>query len=250
MHNMKVVPVIQARMGSSRLPGKVMLPLNCDHVLEHDVRRVASADRVDEVVVATSEEKQDDIVERYAEREGAHVHRGSEDDVLGRMYEAASERDADVVVRVTADCPLVSPDQIDYAVGKLLGGGFDNVSSIVERTFPRGLTTEAFTFESFSEVEETSDEPHQREHVTPYYYENPGEFELYNVTSDEVFDEEFLHNRTDLRLTLDEADDYELLRRIYEGVEYNGTMEIPDAVRYVDEEGIGEINQHVKQKKV
>ena len=105
MHNMKVVPVIQARMGSSRLPGKVMLPLNCDHVLEHDVRRVASADRVDEVVVATSEEKQDDIVERYAEREGAHVHRGSEDDVLGRMYEAASERDADVVVRVTADCP-------------------------------------------------------------------------------------------------------------------------------------------------
>ena len=112
------------------------------------------------------------------------------------------------------------------------------------------MTTEAFTFESFSEVEETSDEPHQREHVTPYYYENPGEFELYNVTSDEVFDEEFLHNRTDLRLTLDEADDYELLRRIYEGVEYNGTMEIPDAVRYVDEEGIGEINQHVKQKKV
>lgn len=82
----KVVSVIQARMGSSRLPGKVMLPLDCDHVLEHGVRRVSSADRVDEVVVATSEKKQDDIVARYAEREGAGVYRGSEEDVLGKNY--------------------------------------------------------------------------------------------------------------------------------------------------------------------
>jgi spore coat polysaccharide biosynthesis protein SpsF len=112
------------------------------------------------------------------------------------------------------------------------------------------LTTEAFTFESFKEVEEASDERHHREHVTPYYRENPDEFDLYNVTSDEVFEEEFLHDRTDLRLTLDEADDYELLRRIYEGVEYDGIIDVTDAVRYVDEKRLSEINQHVEQKKV
>jgi spore coat polysaccharide biosynthesis protein SpsF len=237
-------------MGSSRLPGKVMLPLDCDHVLEHDVRRVVSADKVDKVVVATSEGKQDDIVARYAERAGASVYRGSEDDVLGRMYEAAREHDADVVVRVTADCPLVSVKYIDEAVERLLSDGLDYVSGLMERTFPRGTESEIFSFESFREVEEASDEPGQREHVTPHFYENPDKFDLYNVTSDEVFNEDFLQDRTDLRLTLDEADDYELLRRVYEGVEYDEVLDIADAVRYVDGNGLSHINEHVEQKKV
>lgn len=237
-------------MGSSRLPGKVMLPLGCGHVLEHDIRRVSSADNVDEVIVATSEEKQDDIVARYAEHSGASVYRGSEEDVLGRMYEAALEHDADVVVRVTADCPLVSVKYIDEAIKKLLSNGLDYVSGLIERTFPRGTESEVFTFESFREVEEASDEPRQREHVTPYFYENPDEFNLYNVTSDEVFDAEYLQDRTDLRLTLDESDDYELLRRVYQEVEYDEILDIADAVQYVDENGLSKINEHVRQKKV
>jgi len=247
---MTVVSVIQARMGSSRLPGKVMLPLDCDHVLEHDIRRASSADNVDEVVVATSDEKQDDMVARYAERAGAGVYRGSEEDVLGRMYEAARERDADVVVRVTADCPLVSVEYIDKAVDRLLSGGYDYVSGLLDRTFPRGTESETFTFDSFREVERGSDEPREREHVTPYYRENPDEFELYNLTSDEVFTEGFLHDRTDLRLTLDEADDYELMRRIYEGVGYDEIPEVRDAVRYADENGLTELNENVEQKTV
>jgi spore coat polysaccharide biosynthesis protein SpsF len=226
-----------------------MFPLDCDHVLEHDVCRVLSTDTVDEVVVATSDGKQDDIVARRAESAGASVHRGSEEDVLLRMYEAALKHEADIVVRVTADCPLVSPKFIDTAVCNIIRNKFDYVSARSPRTFPRGLTGGVFTFESFEEVESLSEEPRQREHVTPYYYENPDEFDLYNVTSDEVFDEDFLQGRTDLRLTLDEADDYELLRRVYEGVDYDEILDVADAVRYVDENGLKEINEHVEQKK-
>jgi len=244
--DLTTVACIQARMGSSRLPGKMMLPLDGPHVLEHDVRRVAAADSVDEVVVATSDEQQDDIVARYAASEGASVYRGSEDDVLSRMYEAAREHDADIVVRVTGDNPLVSPEFIDRSVQELVARGSDCVSARLKQTFPYEITTETFTFDSFETVEAASDQPHQREHVTPYYYEHPDEFDLYNVTSDQLFNEEFLHDRTDIRLTLDEADDYEVFRRIYEGVEYDEIIDMADAVRYVDTERLVEINQHLQ----
>jgi spore coat polysaccharide biosynthesis protein SpsF len=244
--DLKTVACIQARMGSSRLPGKMMLPLDGSHVLQHDVRRVTAADSVDEVVVATSDKKQDDIVARYATREGASVFRGSEDDVLGRMYAAAREHDADIVVRVTGDNPLVSPEFIDVSVQELVDCGSDCVSARLERTFPYEITTETFTFDSFETVEAASDQPHQREHVTQYYYENPEEFDLYNVTSEQLFAEASLQNRTDLRLTLDEADDYEVFRQIYEGVEYDEIVDVADAVHYVDTEELAEINKHIQ----
>jgi spore coat polysaccharide biosynthesis protein SpsF len=250
VENVKVVACIQARMGSSRLPGKVMLPLDGSHVLEHDVRRVAFADSIDQIVVATTDKKRDDIITRYAQRVGASVYRGSEDDVLERMYEAANEHNADVVVRATGDNPLVSPDFIDTAVEELLDSEVDYVSAHLERTFPCEVTVEAFTFESFSEIEAASDQPHQREHVTPYYYENPDDFNLHNVTSDDIFDKEYLRDRTDLRLTLDEADDYELLRRIYDEIEYDEIVDLAEAVEYIDQNELMEINQHVSQKSI
>jgi len=250
VENVKVVACIQARMGSSRLPGKVMLPLDGSHVLEHDVRRVAFANSIDQIVVATTDKKRDNIITQYAQRAGASVYRGSEDDVLERMYEAANEHNADVVVRATGDNPLVSPDFIDTAVEELLDGEVDHVSAHLERTFPCEVTVETFTFGSFSEIEAASDQPHQREHVTPYYYENSGDFNLHNVKSDNVFDEGNLHDRTDLRLTLDEADDYELLRRIYDEIEYDEIVDLAEAVEYIDQNELMAINQHVNQESV
>jgi spore coat polysaccharide biosynthesis protein SpsF len=131
-------------------------------------------------------------------------------------------------------------------VQELVDCGSDCVSARLERTFPYEITTETFTFDSFETVEAASDQPHQREHVTQYYYENPEEFDLYNVTSEQLFAEASLQNRTDLRLTLDEADDYEVFRRIYEGVEYDEIVDVADAVRYIDSEGLAEINQHIQ----
>lgn len=247
---MKVVGVIQARMGSSRLPGKVMLPLAGEHVIEHDVARVRAASNVDETVVATTTHSRDDIVDRYASRGGASVFRGSESDVLGRMFGAARRANANIVVRVTADCPLVAPEIIDTVVDRLRETGAEYTCTTIKRTFPRGLGVDAFTLRSFEIVEEQAHEPYEREHVVPYYHEHPEQFDIEMVTSQDVYAESEYQDRTDLRLTLDEADDYELLRRVYEEVEWHGILEARDAIDYIDQNDIGRLNKHVEQKSV
>lgn len=235
-------------MGSTRLPGKMMLPLERSHVLTHDIQRVQEADTIDEVVVATSTKTADDIVARYANRAGATVFRGSEDDVLDRMFSAATEANAETVVRITGDCPLIDWDVIDAVVDRLATENVDYCSNTVERTFPRGLDVEAFSYESFKHIHENAKEPHHREHVTPYYRENDDQFNLASVTSEEIFDEAWMQDRTDLRLTLDEADDYELLREVYNRVEYEDTLPIRDAVSVIDDRDLHKLNADVTQK--
>jgi spore coat polysaccharide biosynthesis protein SpsF len=225
-----------------------MLPLDGDHVLTHDIRRTDSAEIVDEVVVATSTETADDIVARYASRAGATVFRGSESNVLDRMFRAAAQADADVVVRLTADCPLIAPDVIDGVVARLDETRVDYAANILERTFPRGLDVEAFTFESFERVHEESTEPHHREHVTPYYREREDQFTYASVTSAAVFDNPRMQDRTDIRLTLDEADDYELLRRVYEDLDWSDGLDIRDVVDHIDANDLAELNRNVEQK--
>ncbi|MDL0131503.1 glycosyltransferase family protein [Halobacterium salinarum] len=242
------VAVIQARMGSTRLPGKVLLPLDCDHVLSHDIRRVSAAETVDSVVVATSTETADDAIEQFGSIRGIDTHRGSEKNVQQRLYEVASAHDADTILRITADCPLIDPKTIDTVVSRVNEGRAEYASNTTHRTFPRGLDVEAFTYESFENVVSAATTQAEREHVTPYYRNNPEEFELVNVTSDEVFDEEQYIDRTDLRLTLDEAADYRLLKRIYDELKYSGTIPIQKAIDHVDDEGLSELNEAVRQK--
>lgn len=241
--------IVQARIGSTRLPGKVLFPLNCDHVLVHVVNRVAAADTIDDVIVATSTLKRDDVVARVADRAGATVHRGSETDVLGRMFEAATEAKADKVVRITADCPLVPPAVIDAVVEQLHSGSTDYVSNTVKRTFPRGFDVEAFTYESFEHVEAMSTIEAAREHVTVAYRERK-EFDTDTIRSTEVFDDPSLHNRTDLRLTLDVGADYDLLSQVYGNVPFDGILPVKAAVRYVDDHGLAQLNDQVEQKSV
>lgn len=245
---MKTAAIIQARMGSTRLPGKVMLPLDGSHVLTHDVQRVRKADTVDEVIVATSTETADDIVARYADDAGATVFRGSEDDVLDRVFSAATDANAETVVRITGDCPLIDADVINTMVNRLAAEEIDYCSNTFERTFPRGLDVEAFTYESFECVYENAKEPHHREHVTTYYRENDDQFDLVSVTSEEIFDESWMQDRADIRLTLDEADDYELLREVYDQVKYEHILSIKDAVSIIDDQDLHKLNADVKQK--
>jgi spore coat polysaccharide biosynthesis protein SpsF len=245
---MSVLTVIQARTGSTRLPGKVMYPLNGKPVLTHVIERVRAVDAVDRTVVATSTEPPDEVVEACASRAGAGVVRGSEADVLGRFERVVEEHDPDTLVRVTADCPLLSPTVLDSVVERLQQSSADYSSNTLERTFPRGLDVEAFTAESFATVAEEATEPHHREHVTPYYHEREDHFERVSVTAEGVFAEEWLQNHTDLRLTLDEPADYELLRRVYAEVPHGGLLDVRDAIRHVDENGLGELNEHVEQK--
>ena len=244
------IAVIQARTGSTRLPGKVMYPLDGQQTIAHVVDRVRSANEVDETLVATSTEPSDDVLEEYVPRFGAEVLRGSESNVLSRFERAVEQYDPDVVVRVTGDCPLVSPRFIDAIVDRIRTDDIDYVCAGLDRTFPRGVTCEAFTADSFDRVTKAAREPRHREHVTPYYREHPEEFELYNFRSSALFDEEWLQNRTDLRLTLDEADDYHLLETVYREIDYKGILDVRDAIRYIDENGLATINQDVEQKSV
>jgi spore coat polysaccharide biosynthesis protein SpsF len=235
-------------MGSTRLPGKVMLPLAGDHVLARDIRRVAVAETLDDVVVATSNKKADDIVAQYAKREGATVYRGDEKDVLERILRAAMQASADRIVRITGDCPLVSPSVIDSVVRRHSEAEAEYCSNVLKRTFPRGLDVEVVSGTSLKSVESIATESRYREHVTLYYHDNPSQFALANITSDEVFDEPWMQDRTDLRLTLDEADDYEVLREIYDNVPFDDIVDVKDAIRYVDEHDLMEINENVAQK--
>jgi spore coat polysaccharide biosynthesis protein SpsF len=249
--NDRVVAVVQARMGSTRLPGKVLLPLAGEHVLTHDVRRLRAAETVDEVVVATSDERRDDAVARAAERAGAAVSRGSETDVLGRLHDAAHAHDADVVVRATGDDPLVAPAAVD-AVARAIAAGADYAANTLERTFPQGLVVEAVSAPSFDRVERASTEPHQREHVTQYYLEHPELFDRRNVVWSDVFDWTPALGRGEVRLALDEPADYELLRRVYDAVDPDdrGVVPVRAAVDHVAAAGIAGLNRHVEQTAV
>ena len=248
---MHVVAVIQARTGSTRLPGKVLYPLDGEHVLTHDVRRLRAAETVDEVVVATSTSDPDDAVAEAAERADATVYRGSESDVLGRMYGAAEEAGAGVVVRATGDDPLVSPAAVD-AVAEAVASGADYAGNTIDRTFPQGLIIEAVSMSSLRAVESTATEPHHREHVTQYYLEHPDSFERRNVVWSDVYGWEPALGRDEVRLALDEPADYELLRRVYDGVEYDerGILPVRSAIEYVDREGLASVNLAVEQTKV
>jgi len=245
-----ITAIIQARIGSTRLPGKVMYPLDGQPALEHVVTRTAHADSVTDVVIATSTEPQDGVIAQYAPTFGADVIRGSESNVLSRFERAVEEYDPDVVLRITGDCPLISPTFIDAAIERIQTENVDYACAGLDRTFPRGVTCEAFTAESFEQMSDRSNEPRHQEHVTPYYREHPEEFDLYNIESSEVFEEEQFQNRTDLRLTLDEPADYQLLETVYREIDQQGLLTVRDAIEYIDENRLGTINQHVEQKSV
>lgn len=208
---MKTVAIVQARMGSTRLPGKVLLPLLGEPVLSRVMRRTARASRLDEVVVATSGDRSDDPIVELAEREAWPVVRGSADDLLDRYMLAARTHEADVVVRITSDCPLIDPEVIDRTVEAFAAGDCDYASTALEpRTFPRGLDVEVISRETLARAWQEDGDPAWREHATPYIYRHPELFRLCAVTADEDHSEQ--------RWTIDTPADYELVRRIYDAL--------------------------------
>jgi spore coat polysaccharide biosynthesis protein SpsF len=181
-----VVAIVQARMGSSRLPGKVLLNLGSRPVLDWVVTRLERASTVGAVVVATSRKPADDAIEAICRQRGWALFRGSEEDVLDRYYEASLSYPCDVVVRVTADCPLVDPGIVDEVVRAVWRSpAADYASNVIDpRTFPRGLDVEAFTPDALAAAWR-QDRSGWREHVTPFLYRNPDRFRLRRVAHPE-----------------------------------------------------------------
>lgn len=233
-------------MGSTRLPGKVMKLLAGETVLSHVIRRVTACPEVDLVIVATTNLKQDDEIAAEAARNGASVFRGSESDVLARYYGAAIDADADVVVRVTSDCPLFDPNVLSRMLRQFLAAnaGVDYLSNSMERSFPRGLDAEVFTFAALKKAFCNATKDYEREHVTPYLYQHPEEFTLRNYANDKDLS---FH-----RWTLDTADDYRLIDEIYKRLGTNGGIFSTESVLQLFEQypDLLNINGHVRQKKL
>jgi spore coat polysaccharide biosynthesis protein SpsF len=238
---MRTVAILQARMGSSRLPGKVLAELGGATMLAQVVSRLRGARRITEIVVATSTGADDDAVVRETGRLGAGVHRGSAGDVLARFLGAARSYRADAIVRVTADCPLLDGAVIDQVVA-LLDGAVDYASNTHARSYPRGLDVEALHRDTLERIARLGTSPAAREHVTAFVMEAPELFrtaQLVAPTDD-----------SDLRWTVDTADDLALVRRLYGELGLAGTpwpyREVVAAVRARPE--LAAANAHVIQK--
>lgn len=205
----KVVGIIQTRMGSSRLPGKVLKPILNVPLLKHMMARLARCRALDEVVIATTEEPQDQVIIDFA-RENDYLYGiGPEEDVLGRYHKVALERKADHVVRLTSDCPLIDPEVTDRVVElHLQSEKNDLTSNVFFRSYPRGLDTEILTLPCLERVLSETDDPLYREHVTNYIHDFPEKFVVENV----AMDEDLSH----LRWTVDTEKDLEFVRRVYE----------------------------------
>lgn len=203
----RVVAIIQARMGSTRLPGKVMMDIVGKPMLWHVINRVQHAKRLDDIVIATTALNEDKQILELASEMGVKSYAGSEDDVLDRYYQAAIIHEAYAIVRITADCPLIDPDIIDGVIEFYLNHDFDYVSNTIKPTYPDGLDTEVFSLGVLKRAWKEATLASEREHVTPYIWKTPQMFRIKN-----------LRNDTDLsymRWTVDEERDLKFVREIY-----------------------------------
>ncbi len=206
---MKTVALIQARMTSIRLPGKVLADIVGVPMVRHVADRTARSSAVDEVVIATSVAPGDRPLVDYLQSAGLGVFAGNEDDVLSRFVHAAKETEADLVVRISGDCPLVVPEVIDEMVDLHTRSGAEYTGCLARRNLPRGLDAEVVWTEVLENIDGLDLDPYHREHVTPFIYQNPDQFKIahFEVTG--------ALRRPDLRLCVDTAEDLELVREAY-----------------------------------
>ncbi|MEO8549319.1 MAG: glycosyltransferase family protein [Kofleriaceae bacterium] len=239
---MRTVAIVQARLGSSRLPGKVLQDLGGDTMLARVVARLRAARTIDDIVIATTLEESDDPVIAEAARLGVQAWRGSEQNVLARYIGAARKYHAGAVVRVTSDCPLLDPETIDRVVTALRSAAVDYSSNTHARMFPRGLDVEAFYLETLERIFRQATSAAAREHVTAYIMEKPGEFSIHQVTAD--------RDDSDLRWTVDTAEDLALVRTLFAELDLGNTLrpyrDVVAAVRARPE--LADINAHITQK--
>ena len=243
---MRIVGFIEARVRSSRLPGKVLKPILGKPLLELMVERLKRARTLDGIVIATTDHTLDDPIEALAQRLGVGVFRGSEEDVLARVLGAAIGSEADVIVETTGDCPLHDPAIIDKVVSDFRIGGADFVSNVLDYSTPRGTDVRVFTTQALDEINRTSDDPGDHEHVSIHFWEHPEKYRLRNVATD------LPPHVAEYRLTVDTAEDFELVRRVYEDLyPSNPEFSLADIIQLFERHPeLPLINQCIQQKSV
>jgi spore coat polysaccharide biosynthesis protein SpsF len=241
---MRVVGIIQARMGSSRLPGKVLTDICGKPMLEHVVKRASQIDLVNKWIVATTIRPVDDPIFEMADSLGVDIFRGDENDVLSRYYEAAVKYEAEAIVRITADCPVIDPEVSSKTVEHFLKEKPDYTSNTLHRTYPRGLDTEIFTFEALKTAYSQADKPAEREHVTQFIINRPERFKLSGVSLDQ--------DLSNHRWTVDTEADMKLVSEIFLRLwKPESTFKMKDILDLLDREpDLSKINSHIQQKEV
>jgi spore coat polysaccharide biosynthesis protein SpsF len=228
-------------MGSTRLPGKVLMDLGGESVLARVVRRLRRADLIDEIVVATTISAADNAIVSECERLSVAVFRGQENDVLDRYYHAAHWMNADAIVRITSDCPLIDPEITDNTIRAFINCKPDYASNALQRTYPRGLDTEVISCDALTRAWQEARFFYQRAHVTPYIYENPNRFRIVAVRGESDY--------SDLRWTLDTPEDLAFVRAIYERMDNNDSFSWRDVLALLEREPqLTELNCEVRQK--
>lgn len=245
---MKVVCLVQARVGSTRLPGKILKEICGKTILHHEIDRLKKCKEIDEIVIATTDKEDDDKIVNEAKKLSVKYFRGSENDVLSRFYYAAKENNADIVVRVTSDCPCIDFEILDkmliYFKEKYKEKQVDYLSNTIKRTYPRGYDIEIFTFSALEKSYINAKKEYEREHVTPYIYDKTNNFLKLSFENKDDYSE--------YRVTLDTIEDFIVIKNIFENLYYkNPYFKLNDVVQYLNNNlHIVDINKHIEQKKL
>ena len=241
---MNTIATIEARMTSSRLPGKVLMEASGRPMLSHLVRRLRAVPSLDSIVLATTTNRTDDVLVEFAARHGIGCFRGSEDDVMARVVGAAESADADVVVEITGDCPIIDPELIEQTVRMYFAHNVEYVSNCHIRSYPVGMDTQVFALSTLKRSLKMTEDPLDHEHVTLHIRNHPEVFStIHLVAPPEI-------HWPELGLTLDEQEDYGLLKLIIEHFgEENPLFTCLDAVRLLKArpEWVA-VNQMIKRK--
>ena len=206
--------IIQARMSSSRLPGKVMEKIHEDkRVIDYVVDQLTASKKIEKIIVAIPDTLEDNVTYEHLISKNISVYRGSLKNVLDRYYQCANLNCSSIIVRITADCPLIDPQIVDRVITKFVKNDFDYVANTHPRTFPYGTETEVFSFEALKQAWTETNDEFDQEHVTPYFYKNPEKFKMGNLSQD--------LNQSDYRWTIDYAEDLEFVKKVTHRIQKN-----------------------------
>jgi spore coat polysaccharide biosynthesis protein SpsF (cytidylyltransferase family) len=233
----KIVIIVQARLGSTRFPKKVLKLIQKKSMIWHVINRLKQVSDIDNIILATTTKKEDTVLINIAKNNDVDYFQGKTSNVLNRFYECTKKFDADVVIRITADCPLIDPKLIQQMLNFYVNNNFDYVSNTIKPTYPDGLDVEIFSFQVLKKTFESAKLQSELEHVTPYIKKNPKKFKLFNF--------ENTRDYSNIRLTVDEPDDLKFIRQIYKKLE-SETSSFNKIIKIISSEPkLLKINQHI-----
>ena len=229
--------IIQARMGSSRLPGKALMKSDSGKpLLYYVINQLRYCSKVKNLVIATTTNQEDDEIEKFANDNSVNIFRGKEKDVLDRYFQCAKKYSFSTIVRITADCPLIDPQIVDKVIEQFFSENYDFATNTLTRTFPIGTDVEVFSFSALNRAWENTQLPSEREHVTPYLRKEEN-FKIINVENDK--------NISNLRLTVDRIEDFELIKQILNNISIN-PIHLEDVLELFSRKPeLIEINKHI-----